>query len=322
MTGLLPLWGGVLVGAAAAAYIIEDTLRRLLMATHRFWSLAAVDGTSLVLALAVLVAGATQGELTLTTFVVALLVGQTGAAWVAWFRLSTSERPRGPWRTPALRTVLAFGMWRAAAQIIRPTLLTAVRVLVVALVGAAAFGPLEAARVLTAPTLVLVAGLGSFLLPRFVALRARPVRETLQSADRYAAGLAAGVAGVGALACVLLPWLGPLLVGGRYEVPLAAVAGWSAYAAAAAVLLPYSALATVHHRHRLVLAFRGLEFVGLAAALLLVLGVGGGHIWAPAALAIGPLLAALAVRRVVLLPLTRVPTAATVAAGGVRVGSS
>ncbi len=48
------------------------------------------------------------------------------------------------------------------------------RVLLVAAAGAAAYGPLEAARVYTAPTLTLVAGIGSFLLPHFVGLRGRP----------------------------------------------------------------------------------------------------------------------------------------------------
>jgi O-antigen/teichoic acid export membrane protein len=308
LSGLLPVWAGLLLGAATAAYIVEDTLRRLLMASGRFWSLPAVDGTSLLLALVTLVIAGATDRLTLSAFVVALLVGQTGAALMAWWRLPVAERPRGPWRNPALRTVLDFGIWRAAAQTIRPGLLTLLRILVVAVAGAAAYGPLEAARVLTAPTLVLVAGLGSFLLPHFVALqREKPPATTLRTADRVALGLVVAVAGIGALICGLLPWIGPLLSGGRYEVPIGAVAGWAAYAAAGAVLLPYSALATVHRRHRRVLALRCTEFGALAVVLVLVQTVDGGELWAPLALAVGPLLAAAAVRAGVLVPLVRRP---------------
>ncbi|WP_324276047.1 hypothetical protein [Blastococcus brunescens] len=87
LSGALPWWAGLLVGPAAAAFIVEDTLRRLLMASGRFWSLPAVDGASLLLALGTLVVAGATGGLSLASFVVALLVGQTGAALVAWWRL-------------------------------------------------------------------------------------------------------------------------------------------------------------------------------------------------------------------------------------------
>lgn len=305
LSGALPLWAGLLVGLATAAFIVEDTLRRLLMATGRFWSLPAVDGSSLVLALAVLVAAGATGGLTLADFVVALLAGQTGAALVAWWQLPAGERPHGPWRAPAWRTVFDFGVWRAVAQTIRPALLTALRLLVVAVAGAAAYGPIEAARVLTAPTLVLVTGLGSFLLPHFVAMRRQPAAAALRTADRAALGLALAVAGIGAVTCLALPVLGPVVSGGAYAIPVSAVAGWSAYAVGGAVLLPYSALATVHRRHRRVLALRALEFVSLAVVLVLVVLVEDGGRWAPLALTIGPVLAAAAVRASVLLPVVR-----------------
>ncbi|TKJ18786.1 hypothetical protein A6V29_10950 [Blastococcus sp. CCUG 61487] len=307
ITGVLPVWAGLLVGPATAAYIVRDTLRRLLMACGGFWSLPAVDGMSLLLSLATLVVLGVDGELTVASFVVAVLVGQTGASLVAWWRLPDAERPRGPWRNPALRSVVDFGVWRAAAATIRPTLLTVVRIVVVAAVGAAAYGPIEAARVLTAPTLVLVEGLGSFLLPYFVARHARGALGTLRTADRIAAAMAVAVALIGAAVCLLLPWLGPLLAGGEYDVPLLPVVGWSAYAVAGAVLLPYQALATVHRRQRQVLALRSFEFVGLVAVVAVVLTVENGAQWAPLGLAVGPLLAALAIRALVLVPVTGRP---------------
>ncbi|MGY1808995.1 hypothetical protein ACI8AF_16625 [Blastococcus sp. SYSU D00669] len=305
VTGVVSGWAVLVLAAATTAYVVEDVLRRLLMATGRFWALPAVDATSLVVSLGALVLCALAGPLTLTSFLVALLAGQTAAAVVAWWRAPAGERPRGPWRRPALGEVWSFGAWRAAGQTVRPTLLTALRLVVVAGVGAAAYGPLEAARVYTAPTLVLVAGLGSFLLPHYVATRDREPRWAIRAADRVALGLAAAVAAVGALAVLLQPVVEPLLTGGAYAVPVLAVVGWSTYAVAAAFLLPYSGLATVHRRQRRVLACRLLEFAALGGVCALVLLVPDGERWAPLALAAGPVLAAVAVRQLVLRPLRR-----------------
>ncbi|MBM7807384.1 O-antigen/teichoic acid export membrane protein [Geodermatophilus bullaregiensis] len=301
--GLLTGWPAVLLGAAVTAFVLEDTLRRLLMAAGRFWSLPAVDGTALLVAVGTLGACAATGPLSLASFALALLLGQTAAAAVAWQRLPAAERRCGPWRTPDLAAVWSFGAWRAAAQTIRPLLMTGLRLLVVAAAGAAAYGPLEAARVYTAPTLVVVTGLGSFLLPHLVATRGRPAADQLRAADRVALVLAAVVAAIGALAVVLQPVAEPLLTGGAYAVPGAAVAGWSAYAVASAVLLPYAGLATVHRRQRRVLGLRLLELGGLGVVCGLVVLVDGGQVWAPLALAAGPLLVAVAVRRTVLRPL-------------------
>ena len=302
-TDVVPAWIAPLLGLATAAFILEDTLRRLLMAAGRFWSLTLVDGSALVLGLGVLAGAATSGPLTLASFVFAVLVGQTGAAAVAWALLPVHERPRGPWRRPALAEVAAFGTWRALAQTVRPAMLTLLRILVIGVAGAAAYGPLEVARVYTAPTLVLVAGMGSFLLPHFVGLRPLGAAASLRSADRAALGLTLGVAGIGLVALAALPWLGPLMTGGGYDVPTGAVAGWSVYAAASATLLPYSSLASVHGHQRRVLAFRSLEFASLLAVLVLLLAGGdGGASWTPLALSLGPALTALAVRQAVLAP--------------------
>ena len=54
VSGLVPVWAGLLLGPACAAFVVEDTLRRLLMATGRYRALPAVDLTSLAGALAVL----------------------------------------------------------------------------------------------------------------------------------------------------------------------------------------------------------------------------------------------------------------------------
>jgi O-antigen/teichoic acid export membrane protein len=295
----------VVLAVAVTAFVLEDALRRLLMAAGRFWSLPAVDATSLVFSLATLVLCAQAGPLTLTSFLWALVAGQLAAALVAWLCAPRGERARGPWRRPALGEVWSFGVWRAAGQTVRPGLLTALRLVVVAALGAAAYGPLEAARVYTAPTLVLVQGLGSYLLPHYVATRDRSPRRAIRAADRAALGLALAVAVITAVAVVLQPVVEPLLTGGDYPVPVLAVAGWGAYAVSAAFLLPYSGLATVHRRQRRVLALRLLEFAALGVVVWLVYRVPDGELWAPMALAAGPVLAAIAVRQFVLRPLVR-----------------
>jgi O-antigen/teichoic acid export membrane protein len=310
VTGVVPGWVAVVLGLAVVAFVLEDTLRRLLMANGRYWSLPAVDMTSLVVALATLVLCRAAGNLTLASFMLALLAGQTAAGIVAWWRAPADDRPRGPWRAPDLGAVWSFGIWRAAAQTIRPGLLTGLRLVVVAAVGAAAYGPLEVSRVYTAPTLTVVAGLGSFLLPHYVAMgRAsahdRPVTRALRSADRVALRLAGTVAVISLLAVLLQPVVEPLLTGGDYPMPVLAVAGWGAYAIAGAILLPYSGVATVQRRQRRVLGFRLLEFVALGVVALVVFLVDGGEAWAPLALAAGPLLAAASVRQAVLRPLAR-----------------
>lgn len=302
-TSVVTSGAAVVLAVGVTAFVVEDTLRRLLMATQRYWSLPAVDGTSLLLSVATLIVLSQTGPLTLTSFLWALVVGQIGAAVTAWYVTPGSERPRGPWRQPAMAAVWSFGSWRAAGQMVRPSLLTALRLVIVGVLGAAAYGPLEAARVYTAPTLVVVQGLGSFLLPHYVATRDRSPRRAIRAADGAALGLAAGVAAITALAVLMQPALGPLLTGGSYRVPMAAVAGWGAYAIGGALLLPYSGLATVHRRQRRVLGFRLLEFASLAIVVVLALWVPGGAVWAPLALTVGPLLAAVGVRQAVLRPL-------------------
>ena len=64
------------------------------------------------------------------------------------------------------------------------------------------------------------------------------------------------------------------------------------------------------------LALRALEFGSLGAVAVLVLLVPGVVAWAPLALALGPALAALAVRQSVVVPMARAtaPTAALIPA--------
>ncbi len=71
-------------------------------------------------------------------------------------------------RGAQIRTVAGFGGWRGAQVGIPPLILSAVRVIVAASVGAAALGQVEAARIFVAPATLAVQGLGSYLLASYV----------------------------------------------------------------------------------------------------------------------------------------------------------
>ncbi|MGY1805397.1 hypothetical protein ACI78T_19100 [Blastococcus sp. SYSU D00922] len=305
VSGVVPGWSAPLVGLACAAFIVEDTLRRLLMATRRFWSLPTVDITNVVLAIGTLVVLEMTGELTMTSFVVAVLVSQTGAGIIAWWCVPAGERPRGPWRRPALRGVAGFGVWSALTQMIRPAALSLLRIALIAVVGAAAYGAVEIARVYTAPTLLLVTGVGSFLLPHFVSLRHRDLSESLRFADRTVVALVLGAAVLGAAGVLLLPWLGPLMTGSSYDVPVAAVVAWTGYAMTAGALLPYGSMGMVHGGQRRVMAMRVSELGSLVLAVLCALWIEDGALWSPLALAVGPAVAAYVLRRSLLVPIVR-----------------
>jgi hypothetical protein len=62
-----------------------------------------------------------------------------------------------------------------------------------------------------------------------------------------------------------------------------------------------------------VLAARSTELLSLAGVLLLVLAGPGAVVWAPLALAVGPVLAAAVLRAGVLVPIARRPAAADAA---------
>jgi hypothetical protein len=285
-------------GAATSAFLVQELVRRTLMAEGRYWSLPLMDGLGIVVTVAGLLAGvAISGTASLGLLLGSLALGQLVSAGVGWCRLPVASRRRGPRCRPAMRNVWAFGSWRAAGQAVKPSVLTLMRTVVVAAVGAAAYGPLEAARVYTAPVLVLITGVGSFLLPQYVSSRRRPLAATIKIADRAVLFLVLGSAAVGALTVALLPIAGPLLTGDAFEVPVLAVAGWSSYAVTSAMLLPYAGLATVHGEQRRLLLLRSLELVSLTGVVAVVV-LAPGHVeLTPFALSVGPAVTALVVRK-------------------------
>jgi O-antigen/teichoic acid export membrane protein len=300
VSGQWPATTVLAVSAAAAAFLVQELGRRFLMAAQRYWSLVAMDAAGLAVTLGVLVGWVVAtGDGTLGAVLGALAVGQTVSAALGRFLLPRADRRARLRNRPALREVWAFGSWRAAGQAVKPGVLTVMRTLVILVLGAAAYGPLEAARVYTAPLLVLVTGVSSFLLPSFAADRDRPARELLRQADRAAVRLALAVGGLGVAAVLAVPLAGPWITGGTFGVPAGAVAGWVLYTVSSATLMPYAALAAVLREQRRLLLLRSLEFLSLAAVAAVVLMAPELPALVPAALALGPAVTALAVRRLV-----------------------
>jgi O-antigen/teichoic acid export membrane protein len=301
-TGLVDPAVVVLFGLTMAVWVVEDTVRRLLMATLRFGAVVVIDVCHAVWALALLaVLHSAHGALTLTDFMLALLAGQTVAVLVGLVAAPPAELVRPPLRGAAMAEVARFGVWRGLQQGIRPATLTVARVLVALAAGSAAVGQLEAARVFTAPALLFVQGVGSFLLATYAADRAAPVRVAVRRADRAVAALLGVSVVMGVVATALAGPLGGVVTGGRYALEPVAVAGWAGVAAAVACVMPYASLAAVRGRQMAVVLLRLVDAalsVAAAAAVLWWSGLGWEAV--PFAVAAGALVGAVLQRMVVL----------------------
>ncbi len=297
----------VAFGAAVAAFMAADLGRRLLMAVLRFWHLVLVDGLAFGAAVSVLAATAVVGRLSLTAVLLAVAIGQATACGTALVCAPAQERSRPPSRPGGVREVLGFGAWRAVQQFVRPTTLNLTRWLVVVAAGTAAVGQLEASRLVVAPAMLLVQGLGSYLFASYAADRAAPASTLLARADRAALVMLLGALVVTLAVVVVLPLVGPLL-GSGYRLSLLAVLGWGCYAGSCAAVLPYGSLAAVRGRQAAVLGLRvadaALALVAVSTALILLDLPPGSAPWL---LAGGSFAGGLLCRQVLLRPLTAAP---------------
>lgn len=285
---------GIAFALATAAFCLEEVLRRALMADLHFWRVATIDFIGLLVTLAVVVLAQVVFPLSLATFLAALAVGQAVALLVGAALLPKQERFLAPLMRGGLRTVAAYGTWRSMQQFLRPALLTVVRSLVGVMVGLAATGLLEAARVYVAPALLLVSGLSSYLFASFAKQRDRPLQERLRRSDRAVALLVAATAVIGIVAVLLLPVAGPLLF--KAHPDLRAVLGWLAYTASIAAVTPYGALAAVGGRQAVVFGIRVADTALSLAAVATGLLAGLDPAWSAALLAIGSLAGGLVIR--------------------------
>jgi O-antigen/teichoic acid export membrane protein len=303
--GVLEPAAAVWFVGAAALFQIEEVARRLLMATLRFWRLVIVDSVALVVVMVSLVVVSLVGTVTLGTFFLGIAAGQLAGLVVALALAPARERALVSLRGARIREVASFGGWRGAQVSVNPGVFTAMRVLVVAVAGAAALGQVEAARIYVAPALLAIQGIGSYLLASYARDRSLPLRALVSRASRSAMVLAGGALALGVLLFAATPVVGPWVTGGSFTLPAVTVLGWAVYAAATATLQPYVSLAAARGRQRAALAVRLVDgFVSLAT-LAVLLAVGLPYEATPFVLAVGPVVGGLITRAVVLAPMLR-----------------
>ncbi len=298
MTGFVGKQDALGFGAATCVFIVEDAIRRLLMAGLRFWRVVAVDVSSLFVMGAVLLL---VPSMTLAWLFLALAAGQAFAFVVGVVMLPPEDRWLAAPPLPAdHRAVFDYGAIRALQQAVRPSLLALTRVMVIVLVGLVAAGQLEAARIYTAPALLVVFGLNSFLFASYALGRDLPLPAALRKADRGVLLLMGVTVAFGLIAVVSIPVLGPLIAGRQYDIAVTPVAGWILYTVSVATVTPYGALAAVRGRQAAVLMVR------IADSLVsLVLGAAVAYAtdsaqWVPFGLAVGSFAGGLVIRQYVL----------------------
>jgi O-antigen/teichoic acid export membrane protein len=303
LTGVLDTPEAVLLALAALAFQAGELMRRLVMVNQRFWRLLPMDTATLVLSVGVVAAASATGRLSLSAFLVAIALGQSAGCLVALALIPDQDRVLVRLRGAAWRQVGAFGAWRGGQVGITPALLTAARSAVVATAGAAALGALEGARILVAPAVLVVQGFGSYLLTSYVRDHRLPLPALLSRATRASLGLGLTTLLAGGLAALAVPLVSPVITGGRFDIEPLAVLAWSLYSASVATLQPFASLAAARHRQRAVFSVR-LADSALAAVLVAAVCFTGMPVTGvPVALAVGPAVGGLLVRRLVLAPM-------------------
>lgn len=294
-----------LLGFALAAFGTEEIVRRLLMAHIRYERVIIADLSGFVLVLVVVVSSELSGILSLSVVLGGLGAGQILGALVGWRLVPEEDRRLVSPRGAALREVLAYGAWRALQQVLRPSLYTVVRILVLTIAGVAAVGLLEAARTYTSPVILVIGGLSSFLFVRFADQRSSGLAGSLRDSDRAVVALVATSVVMSVIALVLAPWVTPLLFGVAVD-PLAVVA-WLVYGLSVAVVTPYGALGAVAGRQAAVFVIRLTDTsLGILTALgMLLLGAPPSSV--PLGLAVTSLLGGLGLRRLVVTRIVETP---------------
>lgn len=266
-------WEALVFGLSGAAFVAEDSFRRLLMATMRFWAIVVVDLVSLIGSVGVVAVVHATSEVTLATLLEGLLVGQVAAMAVAVVLLPPSDRWWARGTTPDRGHVFRYGKWRALQVSVRPAMLAVMRVIVVAGVGRAAYGELEGARLFVAPATLAVNGASSYLFARFARTKDVATSKLLRQSDRGVVVLATASLGLGVIAALLVPSLGSAMVGDDFDLDRWGVFGWAVLAAATAAATPYGVLAAVRGRQGATLLVRLTDavcsLVGVAIAMQL-----------------------------------------------------
>ncbi len=282
---------------ALLAFAVEEVVRRLLMAHMSFPKVAAADACGFGVVLVVVLIAHWEGFLSLALVFAAIAAGQVLASLIGWRQVPESDRMLVSVRNALWRSVLGYGAWRALQQVLRPGLFTVVRLLVLAVAGAAAVGLLEAARTYASPLILVVGGLSSFLFVRFADQKRTGRPGSVRDADRVVVALVLVSVLMSGAAISLIKWVSPLLFG--VEVQHLAVTAWLAYGASVAFVTPYGALGAVAGKQATIFAIRlGDTLLGVVVVLAMLLLDVPASI-APFGLAAASLLGGLCLRRLV-----------------------
>jgi O-antigen/teichoic acid export membrane protein len=303
LSGLVTLAQALLFGLALVLFVLEEMMRRLLMANLGFWRVAAIDFTAFIGMICVVALSVVFDDLTLGRFLLAISVGQVVAIAFGVVFLPSEERFAVAFTTGGHRAVAAYGSWRASQQLLRPALLTAVRTLVTIFLGLAATGLLEAGRVYVAPAMLVVSGFTSFLFVSFAKNKNARVSVQLPKADKAVWALFGITVVLGAMMVLALPIVGRVLFGTAPQ--LNAVLGWLAYTASVSAVTPYGALAAVGNKQAFVFGIRLTETLVSVLAVLAMMALGADPGLVPIVLAVSSTLGGLAIRTFILSPLAR-----------------
>ncbi len=275
----LPIGGidtntALLFGAASVMWVLEETIRRLLIARREFWKLVVNDAAFAVGAYGLLGFTLISGsQLTLETLILALFAGAIVAIGLGVAQLPRVELSRGLLGPSRMSELASFAFWRAAQIGLRPGSQAIVRFIVAAAVSVEALGQLEAARLLLAPVLTAVNGAGVYLLPTYSAqVRARrPFRPAVPLAMVAVGGAAATY---GAIAVALRVPLSSLLPGNGADITTMALVAWTAYAVGFGAGVPAGNAMVARGRSRDAFTVRCIDAaVGIiAASTVAVLG--------------------------------------------------
>lgn len=295
--GLLSVTEAAVFFLAAAFFQLEEVIRRIFMARMAFWRLVIIDTAALVVTLAVIIGSSLAHVQGMVSFLAAIALGQVAGCVAGIVMLPQEERALVSLRGAAVREVVSFGGWRGLQVAVGPSGLTLCRLVVVATVGSAALGEVEAARIFTAPAMLAVQGFGSYLLSSYARDKTLPVAVLRRRAVKASLLMATMALVMGACITVLLPWLGDLVTGGSFAISSVAVMGWAILAAATASLQPFSSLAVARGRQRAVFGIRVIDVVTGLGILGITLTISPNATATPYAIAAGVLIGGILVRR-------------------------
>jgi O-antigen/teichoic acid export membrane protein len=269
----------VLFGIALAAWVAEETGRRLFLARLEFGELLLNDTIYAVVATVVAFAFIHAGRhYSLDDLFIAMIIASVASILSAVVRLPKEEFRRAERGDATMRAVAGFGAYRAAQISIRPLALLAMGWLVLGAAGAGAEGRLEVGRLIIAPAITLVNGAGAALLPLFrheldreregVPGHEGGMRKLLIEST-VLLGIGTSVLCIGALA--LAPQLAHFLTDGKFGVNNLAVLSWGLFAIAFGLGVPAGNAAVAQGRAKQAFWIRVADSaVGLALAAVFV----------------------------------------------------